>query len=174
VTSFLQVFKSNFHISFSLSLRGACHSNLTFLWSNLCYIWKESWSYESASYEISLDPSPNISLNIVFWHSQCMFSWWKRTIFTLIQKSHRFVLSYILISRLLYVIRIENILNFSIAVIFKTYSDLKFFFLMTTSLFFEGFISYSPLSFYPAVWRRHTDIELIFNHVIHSTLLVRN
>ena len=87
VTSFLQVFKSIFYINFSfLSLRGACHSNLTFFLSNLCYhIWREIWSYGSACYEISLDPSPNIPLNIFFWHSQCM-SWWEKTSFTLTKK----------------------------------------------------------------------------------------
>ena len=72
-----------FNTNFSfLSLRGAYHSNHTFLWCNLCYhIWRELWSYGSACYDISLDHSPNIPLNIVFWHSQCMSSWWGRTRF---------------------------------------------------------------------------------------------
>jgi hypothetical protein len=42
-------------------------------------------------------------------------------------KNRRFVLSYILISRLLYVIRIENILNLIVAIILKTYSNFNFF-----------------------------------------------
>ena len=41
VTSFLQVSKSNFHTIFFLSFHGACHSNIIFLWSYLCYhVWK--------------------------------------------------------------------------------------------------------------------------------------
>jgi hypothetical protein len=85
VTSFLQVFKSNFHINFFfLSLRGGCNSNLFVLWSNLLYhIWKELWSYESACYEISLDPSPNIPLNIPFSDTHSVSSWWQTTSLTL-------------------------------------------------------------------------------------------
>jgi len=65
VTSFLQVFKSNFHINFSfLSLRGACHSDLIFIRSNLyCHFWKELWSYESACYAISIGSTSQHSLN---------------------------------------------------------------------------------------------------------------
>ena len=42
-------------------------------------------------------------------------------------KNSKFVLSYILISRLLYVIWIKNILKLNVAIILKTYSVFNFF-----------------------------------------------